>query len=65
MTQFHFLVMYDTKTGQWTRDDETLSVMVAGGPIYDEALEDWREPENAEEESMDAALAKELDERLN
>lgn len=65
MAQYHFLVVYDTETGEWTRDDDTLAVMVAGGPIYDEKIEDWREPENKEEADLDRDLAANLDERLS
>lgn len=62
--QYHFLVVYDTATGKWYRDDESLEVMVAGGPIYDETIEDWREPQTEDEAELDNALAQELDERL-
>lgn len=62
--QYHFLVVYDTETGKWVRDDETLEVMVAGGPIYDEKIEDWRPPMTEEEADFDRSLAENLDERL-
>jgi hypothetical protein len=62
--QYHFLVVFDTETGKWVRDDETLEVMVSGGPIYDEAVEDWRAPKDEKEAELDRALAEELDERL-
>lgn len=64
MAQYHFLVVYDTETGEWVRDDETLAVMVAGGPIYDTDIEDWREPASKEEEDFDRILSENLDERL-
>jgi hypothetical protein len=63
--QYHFLVVYDTETGKWVRDDETLEVMVAGGPIYDEKIEDWRAPQTEDEADFDRSLAENLDERLN
>jgi hypothetical protein len=62
--QYHFLVVYDTVTKQWVRDDETLEVMVAGGPIFDENIDDWRAPQTDDEAELDLALAEELDERL-
>ena len=64
MTQHHFLVVFDTETGEWSRDDETLEVMLAGGPIYEPETDEWRDVESQDESDFDVSLGEQLDERL-
>ena len=64
MAQYHFLVVYDTETGQWSRDDETLEVMLAGGPIYDPETDEWRDVESQDEADFDTQLGQHLDTKL-
>lgn len=64
MAQHHFLVVYDTETKTWIRDDDTLEVVLAGGPIYDPKSDEWREPKNEQEFELDRLIGENLDDRL-
>ena len=64
MAQHHFLVVFDTETGEWFRDDDTLEVMLAGGPIYEPETDEWRDVESQDESDYDIQLGEQLDNRL-
>lgn len=41
-TQYHFVVVYDTFTGEFQLDYETQQTVFANGPVYHEDKNEWR-----------------------
>lgn len=39
-TKFHYLISYDTSTGEWSVDND--SIFVPDSPVYDPEKEEWR-----------------------
>lgn len=64
MAQYHFLVVFDTETKRWYRDDETLDAILSGAVVYEPESDDWREPASEGEKQFDEALSENLDKRL-
>ena len=63
--QYHYVVMYDDNTGEWSNEDEARYL---DGNVYDEAREHsrWFFPEeDSEDESRDYELRKELQKRID
>lgn len=41
-TQYHFVVVYDTVTGEFDLDYETQGTVFANGPVFHEDTNEWR-----------------------
>jgi hypothetical protein len=65
MAQYHFLVIFDTVTKKWYRDDETLDALLSGAVVYEPETDTWREPVTEGEAEFDDALSENLDKRLD
>lgn len=41
-TQYHYVVVYDTVTGEFELDYQTQDAVFANGPVYHEDKDEWR-----------------------
>lgn len=41
-TQYHFVVSYDTETGEFELDYETQGVVFSNGPVFEKDKQEWR-----------------------
>lgn len=41
-TEYHFVVVYNTATGEFDMDYDTQSTVFTNGPVYDADKDEWR-----------------------
>jgi len=43
MALHHYLITFDTNSGEWVLDDDTLTARFPDGIVYDYANDEWRD----------------------